>query len=230
MITPFPISKKPPVPITGPLVLHDEKTTEENQLEWAHWLFQGVRARCASVVFHSPATERLTLLSDWQDYVSETFLPLLAPTLIKGWKLAQNGDESGLLEGDSDLNNKLNEEPRGRSLAAGAILLHDTRGAKYQGALGKFRQQFVEGKASGHMASIWAGLAVMFQIPPAHMLSEYLRQEWLVATRDLVSAEEPHGALSFTGLAQGAVHQCRLLAFDESLRLVEREQRLTSGT
>jgi hypothetical protein len=220
MITPFPFSKKPPVPLTGPLTLHDEKSIEENQLEWAHWLFQGVRARCASVVFQCKSRERSILLSDWQSFVSETFLPVLAPALIKGWKLAQHGDESGMVEADFDLSKRLGDEVRERSVTAGGILLHDTRGAKYQGALGKFRLMFDEGRASGHLAPVWSGLAAMFQIPPTDMLAEYLREEWLVATREVFTTEEPQGALGFSGLAQRVLHQSSELAFEESLQIV----------
>ncbi len=220
MITPFPFSKKPPVPVTGPLTLHDEKTIEDNQLEWAHWLFQGVRARCVSVVFQSNSRERSLLLGDWQSFISETFLPVLAPALIIGWKLAQSGDESGMMEADSELSKALGKEASERSITAGAILLHDTRGAKYQGALGKFRVMFDEGRASGHLAPVWSGLAAMFQIPPTDMLAEYLREEWLVATREVFTTEEPQGALGFAGLAQRALHQSSVLAFEESLQIV----------
>ena len=217
MILPFPSRKNPVAPLVVALALHSEEAANEHDLEWAHWLFQGVRARCVAVVFQSDAMDRAELLSDWQTFAAESFLPILAPALIEGWQQAIIGDESGLLAWNLKLNQQLNETSRERSLAAGEVLLHDTRGAKYQGALGKLRQRIETGETDGHLAMVWAGLSAMFQIPPVDMLTEYLRQEWLVGTRDFASAGEPQGALSFPGLAQQALHHSRVLAFDEPL-------------
>ena len=222
MIVPFPTRKKPPAPLAEPLVLHRPQDGQEHDLEWAHWMFQGVRARCEGITFKTRGLHRAQVLLDWERHMEETFLPILAPCLLAAWKGAGLGDAQSLGDGNAALNRQL---PRGlamMSLEAGEVLLRDTRGAKYQGVLGSFRDCADAGAVAPHLAMVWAGLSAMFQMPPQDFLSEYLREEWLVGTRDLGPMSPPQGGLSFVGLAQRAMHKSQDL-FAVSLEESRRE-------
>ena len=198
--------RKPPASVAEALALHPEQIQHEHDLEWAHWLFQGVRARCGGITFRTRAEYRADVLRDWETFAQETFAPVIAPYLLAAWKGAVEGDEALLFSGNVALDRQLPGSLVTMSIDAGEVLLHDTRGAKYQGALGKFRESVEEGMTAPHLAMVWAGLGAMFQVPPLDLLCEYLRQEWLVGTRELALITTPQGMLSFVGLAQKAMH------------------------
>lgn len=204
------------------LALHPEQTGHEHDLEWAHWIFQGVRARCESVIFRTEGSHRAAVLVDWERFAEGTFAHVLAPCLLSAWRAAVEGDEATLETINQELTRDLPAPVAELSIAAGELLLRDTRGAKYQGALGRFRQGVELGRTAPHLAVVWAGLAAVFQVPPLDLLCEYLREEWLVGTRELGSVAAPQGALSFVGAAQKAMH--RSLALFPPERVGERRE------
>ena len=219
MITPFPMQRPPqPVSLGWGLALHTEETAVEDEagLAWVRWLFQSVRIRCRRLVFTSQATDRARLLADWAHFAETSFLPVLAPALLQARRCGEEGDDAALAATDREWGAKLSPAQAEASLTAGGILLEKTQGAKYQGALGRVRRRISAGEADGHLMTVWGGLAALFQLPPVDLLSEYLREEWLVTTSQEGHRDEPQGGLSFAGLTQKALHQ----ALGASLTLV----------
>lgn len=186
-------------------------------LAWVRWLFQSVRAQREALVFQSAAMNRSGLIADWLRFTDEIFLRILAPALLSGWQHAQAGDDAKLSSGDHELHNALPAELAERSIAAGIILLEQTRGAKYQGALGRLRQRFDKGETTGHLVIVWSAIAALFQMPPLDLITEYLREEWLVGARDSHHPAEPQGPLSFEALANRALHEARVMDFRDAV-------------
>lgn len=204
-----------PQPAPGPpadLRLHAPAADREDAdgLAWVQWLFQSVRARRTALVFQTGAIERGPALEDWRDFAESVFLPVIAPALLRGWRSTHQGDDAALAACDLDLQSRLPSGPAERSVAAGAILLGQTRGAKYQAALGRFRVRVDGGESPGHLAVAWSAVAALFQIPPLDLLAEYLREEWIVATQHVPHHEVPQGPLGFSGLAHRALHEAGL--------------------
>jgi len=196
-----------------PLVLHSEATAAEHEesLAWVRWLFQSIRARCPALVFSSSHVDRLGLLDDWQRYIDQVWLPVLAPPVVEAWR-AINIDEAGasLLDFNSALHKSLPPDAATRSVIAGHLLLQNTRGAKYQGKLGKLRHQVEQDNIEVHLAIVWVGVAALFQLPPADMIAEYLREEWLTAIRECSHHADPQGPLSFSALAHRSIRETGL--------------------
>ncbi|MEI6534127.1 MAG: urease accessory UreF family protein [Verrucomicrobiaceae bacterium] len=201
------------------LALHTGETRLEHDesLAWVRWLFQSVRAQSAALVFQSAAVDRPGLIADWLGFSDEIFLRILAPVLLRGWQNAQAGDDALLAACDHELHKVLPVPLAGRSIAAGEILLEQTRGAKYQGALGRLRQRYEKGETPGHLAVVWSAIAALFQMPPLDLLTEYLREEWLVGARDSLHPSEPQGPLSFEALAHRALHEARMMDFRDAV-------------
>lgn len=212
MITPFPAPqrRRRVNPLGWTLALHTEAAAEEHEdgLAWVRWLFQTVRIRCSRMVFDCATTDRSVWLQEWGQFAGTCFLPTLGPILLNAWSAATEGNEQELIKWDRECSTLLAPEAIEASAAAGAILLSKTEGAKYQGALGRFRQSVARGESTGHAATVWAALAAMFQLPPAEVLAEYLRQEWLVCAAHAGLSWEPQGPLSFSGLTHQALRQC----------------------
>ncbi|MCE9519286.1 MAG: hypothetical protein K8R87_07025 [Verrucomicrobia bacterium] len=209
MSTRFPVRRPQPasaVPVD--IRLHAPLPNAEGAggLAWVQWLFQSVRAQRTALIFQTDAVERVQALVDWQRFTESIFLPVLAPALLRGWRSAQQGDDAALAVCDKELNSSLPSALAERSIAGGAILLDQTRGAKYQAALGRFRVRVDDGTSPGHLAMVWSAVAVLFQIPPLDLLSEYLREEWIVATQHCPHHEVPQGPLGFLGLSTKALH------------------------
>ena len=213
MIKKFPLPKRPAAPPLAVLAVHSDETREEHELAlaWVTWIFQGVRARCEAVFFHPLAEERAEVLAEWERFAHDEFLPKLAPWLLRGWTFAREGDDAALAEGDRTLGTGMRERLLRSSTTAGAILLEQTRGAKHQATLGRFRERVHRGECDAHLVSVWAALAALFQMPPVDVLAEYLRQEWLVATKHGPHHEAPCGPLSFEGLAHRALHEAGIM-------------------
>lgn len=188
---------------------------DRSGLPWVIWLFQGVRAQCDALAFRTSALERVAALADWQRFAGEQFLPVLAPALLRAWRAAQAGDDAGLGASDRGLEGALPAAALARVARAGWILLEQTRGAKHQAALGRYRQGVAEGRGPGHLPVVWAAVAALFQLPPLDLLAEYLREEWMVATRHCPHHEVPQGPLSFSGLAHRALHEAGVFAAGE---------------
>lgn len=209
MIRKFPIPIRQPAPLPlAELMVHAPGACvdEDRGLPWVRWLFQSVRARCVPMLFQTAAAERVGAIADWQSFTREVFLPVLAPAMLRAWKAARDGADAVLIESDRSLASSIADEAVERSLSAGAILLNQTRAAKHQAALGRFRMRFDEGATPGHAVVVWSAVAALFQLPPLDLFAEYLHEEWLAATQDVPQATEPQGPLSFPALAAKALH------------------------
>ncbi len=215
MITKFPQPQRPVVTSDAALALHTggARLGHAESLAWVRWLFQSVRAQSEALVFQSTAVDRPGLITDWLRFTDDVFLRILAPALLQGWQNAHAGVDALLVSGDHDLHRQLPEAMAQRSIAAGCILLEQTRGAKYQGALGRLRQRHDQGETTGHLAIVWSAIAALFQMPPLDLLTEYLREEWLVGARNSHHPAEPQGPLSFEALAHRALHGARVMDF-----------------
>jgi hypothetical protein len=100
----------------------------------------------------------------------------------------------------------LAEPERERSIEAGTVLLARTEGARYQGALGHYREAVGQGLADGHIGVVWPCLAQLFQLSAAAMLAEYLRMEWETAARDLPGVAQPVGSVAFAKVVELTLH------------------------
>ena len=191
------------------LTLHSETTSAEHEesLAWVRWMFQSIRIRCDAIVFVTEGTNRSRIIADWQDFSDKVWHPVLAPMLLEAWRDAHAGDVASLIAEGSAMGGHLADDARERSIAAGELLLRATRGAKYQGVLGQLRQELGRRQADAPLGVIWAAVAVLFQLPPADMLTEYLREEWLTALREHPQPHEPQGPLSFSAMAHRALRE-----------------------
>lgn len=214
MSTRFPLRRPRPVsavPVDLRLHAAVQEAEDADGLAWVRWLFQSVRAQRSALVFQTGAVDRILALADWQRFAGEIFLPVLAPVLLRGWHSANEGEDAALAACDLELHLRLTADTAERSTAAGLILLDQTRGAKHQAALGRFRVRVDSGASPGHLAVAWSAVAALFQMPPLDLLSEYLREEWIVATRQCPHHEVPQGPLGFSGLAHRALHDAGLM-------------------
>ncbi|CAN5816905.1 hypothetical protein BH11VER1_BH11VER1_33160 [soil metagenome] len=216
MITKFPSPQRQLKPLKVELSLHqdaDREMAEENR-EWVRWIFQSIRVRCLGMAFHSEATERSALIEDWMKFIEQSWLPILAPALLQGWQEAVKGDQAALLRLNVALSQQLSDDARTRSLEAGAILMKQTSGARYQGVLGRFRQIHLEEAAEVHAVMVWSCIAVLFQLPLPDVLNEYLREEWLAGSQSCHHRDEPHGQLSFGALTHRVMREGGMVEFE----------------
>lgn len=216
MIAKFPSPQRQLKPLKVELSLHQDADREmagENR-EWVRWVFQSIRARCQGMAFHSEATERSGLIEDWKNFIEQCWLPVLAPALLQGWQEAVKGDQVALLRRNNTLNQQLSSDICTRSLEAGAILMKQTSGARYQGVLGRFRQFHHDDGAELHAAMVWSCIAVLFQLPLPDVLNEYLREEWLAGSQSCHHRDEPQGQLSFGALTHRVMREGGMLEFE----------------
>lgn len=191
------------------MALHSEVTRAEHEesLAWVRWMFQSIRIRCDAIVFATAATSRSGIIADWQEFSDKVWHPVLAPMLLEAWRDAHGGDVASLIANGNAIGAQLADDARERSAAAGELLLRATHGAKYQGVLGHLRHELGRTQADAPLAVVWAAVAVLFQLPPADMLTEYLREEWLTSLREHPQPHEPQGPLSFAAMAHRALRE-----------------------
>jgi urease accessory protein UreF len=175
-------------------------------LDWVHWLLRSVRQQCEGVVLERQET-KTQMHGRWRAFVRERFERGLGSALIEAWNTAALRDAEGLVALEARWRQQLTDEESERSLLAGQLLLKRTQGARYQGALGHFRQHVDDGRADGHIGIVWPALAHLFQLSPAIMLSEYLRLEWETAVRDLNGIAQPFGQASMVKVAARVLAQ-----------------------
>ena len=168
-------------------------------------MFQSIRIRCGAIIFETVAEDRSGFITDWQSFTTGAWQTAVAPSLLGAWKAAAANDVPALLVVGDALNGLLPEPARGRSAAAGELLLRATQGALHQGVLGRLRLELEHSRTEPHLAIVWAAVAVLFQMPPADMLTEYLREEWLTALHRHPHPQEPQGRLSFSALVHCAL-------------------------
>jgi hypothetical protein len=171
-------------------------------LDWVRWLLSRVRQRSGGILLACQSSA-VTVQLQWGNFADRW--PSLAVHLLQAWHAAQSRDLDALLSCDAAWAAGLGTDAGGRSAVAGELLLERTEGARYQGVLGMLRQAVAEGGCVGHIGSVWPAVAVLFQLTPSMMLSEYLRLEWETMTRDLRALPEPQGALGFQALVQQAL-------------------------
>lgn len=188
----------------GELALHSAESRAEHDenLSWVRWMFQGVRAQCEAILFHTHGEAgRHTMIKDWEGFLDRPWKDCIAPCLLDAWRAADAGDLDALLAVDIRLGEALPPEARSRSLFAGELLLKSTRGAKYQGVLGHLRQRVDAETREVHLATVWAAVSVVFQLPVADVVGEYLREEWMTSTGRHAHHADPQGLLSFAATA-----------------------------
>lgn len=216
MITKFPSPQHQLKPLKVELSLHQDadRTMVEENREWVRWVFHSIRARCQGMVFVSGATERSMLVEDWKNFIEQSWMPTLATSLLQSWQEAVRGDASALLLMNDSLNRQLPADARTRSLEAGARLLKQTNGARYQGVLGRLRQSQLDEGIEVHAVVVWSCIAVLFQLPLPDVLTEYLREEWLAGSQSCHHREEPQGQLNFGALTHRAMREGGMLEFE----------------
>lgn len=175
-------------------------------LDWVHWLFQSVRARCDGVVFVAPGVRPEEVRQGWDAYVESVFQPVIGPWILDAWQAAVAGRSAGLRAVDEVLDRRLEATAAERSRRAGAVLLRSTRGARYQGVLGHYRIEVDAGLAAGHLATVWSAVAHFFQLGLSNVLAEYLRIEWQLGSSSSRFLGEPQGKHGITGLVSQILH------------------------
>jgi hypothetical protein len=216
VITKFPSPQRQLKPLKVELSLHEGvgADVQDDNREWVRWIFQSIRARCQGMVFQSTAGDRSVLIEDWKKFVEQFWMTVLAPALLEAWQEAVRGDQAALLKRNNALSQQLPVAASVRSLEAGAILLKQTSGARYQGVLGRFRQIHLDEGADVHAVSVWSCIAVLFQLPLTDVLTEYLREEWLAGSQSCHHRDEPQGQLSFGALTHRAMREGGMLDFE----------------
>lgn len=183
-------------------------------LDWVEWLFSSVRQRTTRLHFEAPATESIAKLRlAWGHFVQSHLSEVCIPHLLIAWQAVQKGHLSDLIQADESLHSALSQEGQKLSILAGHRLLKSTRGARYQGVLGHFRQACESGTCAGHFLIIWAALGHFFQLSLANVIAEYLRLEWAIATRHLPGHPKLHQLSELTArlMPKAAVAELRML-------------------
>lgn len=221
MIRRFPLRADAARGATAPLLQVASATQDgEEDLAWVGWMFQSARLRCGSLIFDSKEVERAALLEDWGRFVRGIWLPGVAPVMLKCWRAALDGDDETVAKAGLELKRGMSGSALERSVAAGRWLLAGTRGAKHQGALGRYRQKVEEGLQEPHLPVVWALLAALFQLPALDMLTAVLAEEWRAAAQDCVSRAEPQGPLGFSVLGMAALRASGMLGVEMDRRVV----------
>lgn len=183
----------PKQPLRSLTVLADADETEGEALEdwsrgldWVQWLFSSIRHRRDHLHFAKARSQPERLLpQEWSRFAEGPLTRALAPHFRKAWQAAQGLDLQGLLAADTAFSKELSTEEAERSVEAGRLLLKATRQARYQGMLGHYRGACENGTTPGHFLTVWAAVAHFFQLSLASAIAEYLRLEWMMATRHL---------------------------------------------
>ncbi len=184
-------------------ILHDWS----RGLDWVHWLFTSIRARHEHLLFSPKATQRALLTVEWNAFAENTFLRMAGPALVEAWMAASAGDLPSLIKLDQSLSTApWSQGMQQANLAAGTSFLRRTKGARYQGILGKFRSQVDEGETPGHFLTAWAAAGPFFQLGLANVVAEYLRLEWEMAQRSLDTRQDPAGKHSIAALTSRMLH------------------------
>lgn len=178
-------------------------------LDWVHWLFSSIRQRQQGIYFqpsvpqasakdsvYPPVRAARKLLNEgWDSFLESTLAGGdLGRVLVRAWQAAQSRQMEALLALDAELSTLLAPEVVRSSIQAGERLLHGTRGARYQGLLGRYRQAQENGQTPGHFFLVWACVSHFFQLSLASMVAEYVRLEWDLAVRQL-----PGGGAALAG-------------------------------
>lgn len=178
-------------------------------LDWVHWLLGGVRARCEWLHFQSASIRRAALLGHWSAFARDDFSRVTGPRLVEAWIAASTGRITTLAEVDAALDESLPATVAARSRHAGSVLMKGTRGARYQGTLGHYRESLERAGRSPHFVSAWAAVGHFFQLSLVNVVAEYLRLEWELGSRHLPGTSEPKGLLSVAHLASHQLHAVR---------------------
>lgn len=169
-------------------------------LSWVHWLLESVRARCDFLNFRTEQVPRQELAMAWQRFGDGVFRRDCGPVLAAAWQAAAAGDLERLCELDRQWEAMLSGEPRSASVLAGKVLLRNTRGARYQGVLARYRQVLAEGGSHGHFLIVWAAVGHFFQLSLANVIAECLRLEWELGARHHLVHQEPKGHFSIAAV------------------------------
>jgi len=199
-----------PVAVAPALQIADAYSTDDDHLAWVRWLFQSARLRGGSLTFASAETHRSALLKDWEHYTHQLWLPGMAPVILTAWQAAMEGQDEKLWHSGDHLPERLDAAHLERSVEAGRWLLESTRGAKYQGALGRLRQKIESTGKEPHLPVIWGAVAALFQMPALDMLMAVLAEEWRAGNSACLQHADPQGPLSFSALAAVAMRQASL--------------------
>jgi len=145
--------------------------------------YPGVRLRgCISWQIRGDLPE------SWSSWTAAVFTPIILPHLVEvlEWSIRQSLNE--VLSLDRAYDDRLSEEIRARSRAAGRELLlaktprGDRLAAKLQSAI-------LTGAVAGHFATLFAVRAAGFAIPARSMVLAYLLQEASGISADLDPAQ-----------------------------------------
>lgn len=201
-------------------------------LDWVHWLFSGIRQRQPGLYLQAgplprpslypkaPLT-RQALAARWENFVRSDLHGALGTHLVQAWQAVQGQDLDRLLQLDRELSTRLSQETATASAEAGARLLQGTRGARYQGILGRYRNLQEEARTPGHFLIVWACVAHFFQLGLTNVIAEYIRLEWDLAARHLPAAGPSLSPETIASLTASTMHlpQTGLRLFGEDAEL-----------
>lgn len=186
-------------------------------LDWVQWLFSSIRQRHSGLYFHAAglpntglyprtALSHQALAARWENFIQSDLRGPLGSTLLQAWQAVQEQNLSRLAELDATLDESLPPALRASSREAGERLLQGTRGARYQGLLGRYRTLKEEGKTSGHFFLVWAAVAHFFQLSLTNVIAEYIRLEWDLAARQVNPSAAPLPLEKITRLTSQLMH------------------------
>lgn len=186
-------------------------------LDWVQWLFSSIRQRHSGLYFHAaglPNTglypratlSHQALAARWENFLQSELRGSLGSTLLQAWQAVQEQNLNRLIEQDAALDESLPPALRASSREAGERLLQGTRGARYQGLLGRYRALKEEGKTPGHFFLVWAAVAHFFQLSLTNVIAEYIRLEWELAARQVNPQAAPLPLEKITRLTSQLMH------------------------
>ena len=170
--------------------------------DWVRWLFSGIRARMEVLTAGAEvlATEG-AVRAAWQEFAQRLVGPESVALIHQVWRAVQRGDADEWLQADTSWLQGAAASASARSMEAGALLFAATRGARYQGILGRIRALVDEGRGKGHVLPVWLAVGSFFQLGLAPILAEYLRLEWEMLSRRVPGGVlEPLGGIGLTAL------------------------------
>ena len=113
------------------------------------------------------------LAAAWQEWIEQWFVPVLAPAFVAVHQFAEKFHLQETAAVDFDLDQKLPDFLRTRSLKAGALFLDGKSEMKHHPELLRFSQKIEKGETPGHALTLAALQTVLFHLGLIPALTSY---------------------------------------------------------
>lgn len=124
-----------------------------------------------------PATflpdKRGDLAAAWQIWIDEWFVPVLAPRFVEIHQFASNFQINEAADVDRDLDKKLSDSLRARSLKAAALFLEGKSDMKHHREWSRFSTKIENNQTPGHVLTLAALQTVLYHLGLIPALTAY---------------------------------------------------------